>query len=129
MFSSNQVFEVTGDNIDENALKSVISVLVDGFDFKPDCYLIDEDNNLCLYSYASSSNSATPIKKEEQNSEFLFQLVKLYQNMSSYKTALNKENRNCGGDGSSYPGWKITVDNSQLFDIVKVSPFWCFYHK
>ena len=129
MFSSNQIFEITGDNIDEEALKKVVTALVEGFDFKPDCYLIDEENNLCFHSYMSSGSSATQIQKEEQNAEFLFQLIKLYQNMSAYKTALQKESRNYGGDGSSYPGWKIIVDNSQLHDIVKVSPFWCFYHK
>lgn len=129
MFSCNQILEITGDNIDEEALKSAVSMLVDGFGFKPDCYLIDEDNNLCFHSYMSSGSSAIPIQKEEQNVEFLFQLIKLYQNMSAYKAGLQKENRNYGGDGSSYPGWKLTFDNSQLHDIIKVSPFWCFYHK
>ena len=126
MFSSNQNFVLTGDNLDENALKYALKLIIDGYEVIPRAIKYSEDGNMYLYEHKSTS--AEEIDELEQNTEYLSQLIKLYLCSAKYKKAILNERKE-SFDGSYYEGWKMELTHEGFSNVIKISPFWCFYHK
>ena len=131
MFCSNQQFSISGDKIDIKSLKSSISAIIEGFEFKPRFYRIEE-TCLCFYQYTpDNTEGVIEISKEDLTTEYYLSIIQLYFSSHKYKEALNHKTFNefANADGSSYAGWQIKVDNKGFGHKLMITPFWCFYHK
>lgn len=135
MFTSNQEFVVTGSNSDLPALKKTVELLIDGFDFKPRHYYVNNVGQAIFYEYLSDTEKTKVNKSKfmdidpnDINPEYITQLILLYINSHSYQEALKKVERE-DGDGSHRSGWRISIDSYSVFNMIKIEPFMAFYAK
>lgn len=129
MFYSNQVFNLSGDRYDEDALRKAIELLIDGYNFYPRAVRHGDDGNLYLYEHKPSYLTNGELDDLEQNVEYIVQLIKLYFCSANYKKAVKKVVCNAGGDGSIDEGWTMELTHEDFTKVIKIAPFWCFAHK
>lgn len=131
MFSSCAELVITGDKKVENQLKSAVSLILDGFGFKPVAFHMLPSGRAILYEYFPKDKCQTgliEISKENQNVNFIKSMISMYLMTANYETAMRNIPR-CEGDGSYYEGWRMTLDNSNIDDKIIIEPWWAFYHK
>lgn len=131
MFCSNQKIELCGNKRDEKALNSAISLICNGFDFKPKYYSIKSDGFLYFYKFSPDNDDAIEICEEDRNLEYYINIIGLYFSSYKYKYTLKNHvfNEFFNADGSSQEGWEIILDNKSLNSKIVIKPYWCFYHK
>ncbi len=129
MFSSNQVFSISG-NLNQLSIIMKIFELLDSFNVSFDSYSYLEDGSLCFYNYGKDKQNAVSIERIDREPSYYHALVSLYLVSGRYKEAMLKTYNDCAGlDGSSHKGWKISVSNDGFSKKLVVEPYWCFYHK
>ena len=131
MFSSNQKLLITGDTDCKEQIENAISLLVNGFDWKPNHYYIGDDG---FFHFASTNSqfyvSVEDIEKEDRNVGYLTKLVELYLESAVYERTLKEMNIPEGYDGSYYSGWRMEVDMSEIGrEEIIIKPAKAFYHK
>lgn len=131
MFSSNQKLLITGDNDCKEQIENAISLLLNGFDWKPNHYYISEDG---YFHFASTNSQFYPpvedIEKEDRNVGYLTKLVELYLESAGYERTLKEMNIPEWYDGSYYSGWCMEVDMSEIgSEEIIIKPAKAFYHK
>ena len=132
MFCSNQEFLICGNKKDSKVLEKAISLIYDGFEFKPRYYRIAADGFLYFYSFTpDDKNDVVEICKEDMNLNYYLSIIHLYLSSFTYRDTLKNHifNEYGGADGSSQEGWEIVLDTKTLVKKVIIRPYWCFYHK
>lgn len=130
MFLSNQIFNLSGSIKDNKVLKNVVSLLLNGFDFKPTFYSVKNGELFITSQYQTNDESFNEISRENCNVDYITQMIQLYFYSSEYKERLRTVNSIYeNSDGSTYPGWEINICNSGFIKYIVIKPFWCFYHK
>lgn len=129
MFYSNQIFSLSGDKRDEDALRKAVELLVYGYDFSPRAVRHGDDGCLYLYEHKPSYLTNGELEELEQNVEYITQLIKLHFLSANYQKAIQKVVCNSGGDGSIHEGWTMELTHENLTKVIKIAPFWCFAHK
>ena len=131
MFCSNQELLLCGDKQDNKALEKSISLICDGFCFRPRSYAVKEDGCLYFYQYnPDKMDGVIEICDEDKTVDFNLSIIRLYFSSFKYKDALSKTyNEYRGADGSSKDGWEIVLDNKSFGNKLVIKPYWCFYHK
>ena len=131
MFSSCAEFVITGDSHIDSQMRHAIALLIDGFGFKPKAFKMLPDGRAVLYELMPEEKyqvGLIEITKENCNASFILAMVKMWLQNANYSKALYNMPR-LEGDGGYYEGWKMTLDNTQMFDKVLFEPWLAFYHK
>ena len=134
MFTSNQKFRITGDNLKnlEEALKCILyfnNSKIEGYSF-------DEDG-MILHQWKSKKIEMTEIPIEEiGNYEYLFLLIQQYLVSTKYNNLLKlTKNIYENADGGCRRGWEIGAYKEELnkYDdwskCIYIKPFWTYYSK
>ena len=87
MFCSNQVFTVCGDKNNIKALESSIRTIINGFEFRPRFYKIEE-SGLSFYQYNPDKEGIIEISKEDLIPEYYLSIIQLYFNSHNYRECL-----------------------------------------
>lgn len=127
MFSSNQIFKVSGD--DDELLKDILKIFIKEFKHIQGYDISDE--GLILYKYAKENNIIIS-KEDSDNLEYIFNIVKLYLSSSHFRKLrpINDSDRVLTYDGSTHEGWIIELDNKYYTgDKVIIKPYVAFYAK
>lgn len=129
MFVSNQELVLVGDNRNESVLRHTVELLLKGYGFKPK-YYNHKDGKLYFYESAPQYKVSTVIESEDLNTDYIYNLIQLYLSSVQYKIALKSTYSEYeGADGSLKLGWKLTINNNSIFNIIVIEPFYCFYAK
>lgn len=127
MFSSNQIFKVSGD--DDELLKDILKIFIKEFK-RIEGYCIC-DYGLELHEYAKENDTIIP-EDDRRNLEYIFNIVKLYLSSSHFRKLrpINDSDRVLTYDGSTHEGWIIELDNKHYTgDKVIIKPYVAFYAK
>lgn len=131
MFASNSEIIITGDSKIEEQITSALSLIINGFNFQPVGFQMLPDGRAVLYERMPNTLSQSgimEITKEDCKVSYLVALLQLHFSSSNYKRAMLSIPQ-CEGDGSSYMGWRISLDNYNIDDKIIIEPWWAFYHK
>lgn len=127
MFSSNQIFKVSG--TDDELLKDILKIFIKEFKHIEGYEICDY--GLELHKYAKENDTIIP-KEDSGNLEYIFNIVKLYLSSSHFRKLkpINGSDEVLTYDGSTYEGWIIELDNKHYTgDKVIVRQYVAFYSK
>ena len=127
MFSSNQIFKVSGD--DDELLKDILKIFIKEFK-RIEGYCIC-DYGLELHEYAKENDTIIP-KEDSGNLEYIFNIVKLYLSSSHFRKLkpINGSDSVLTYDGLTREGWIIELDNRHYTgDKVIIRQYVAFYAK
>ena len=129
MFSSNQIFSISGNLNQTDSIKKIFELL-ESFDISFDSYCYLDDGRLCFYNYGKNKENVISIDRIDREPSYYNALVSLYLVSGKYKEAMLKTYNDCVGlDGSSQKGWKIFVSDEGFSKKLVIEPYWCFYCK
>jgi hypothetical protein len=133
MFSSNQMFLISGDN--DNNLRMALQCALGIMDDYIRGYIYDENHGLLLCSSSWVIEHNAKIIKidtdEVGNFKYIYNMIKLYLCSKKYKDLLYKIGCNEHGDGSAYEGWIMgSCKESGIYDFsLFIKPFYAYYAK
>ena len=131
MFSSCAELTITGDSKMKSQMNAALSLVMDGFNFKPVAFRMSQDGRAVLYEAMPAEkyrDGLIEISSENRSVGFVAALVEVYLISANYNKAIHNIPKE-EGDGSYYAGWRMTLDNYQIDDKVIIEPWWAFYHK
>lgn len=127
LFSSNQVFKVSGNNTDFKALTGVIRLLMEDFKVIFKSYMICKGG--LLFSVRKEVDYTEIDPDDSRSVDYIVRLIDLYLHSNVYRKSKEEKCKDIFGDGSVEDGWEISVCSETFNSVVKVVPFKCFYHK
>jgi hypothetical protein len=143
MFSSNQIFEITGDN--KSDLREVLELALnlDGNLYDNDNrnitkvrgYMIDPQYGIA-FSWSKEASGFTDYPMPV-TLDLLVELVVNYLDSKEAQEIYSKDDSYTGGDGSDKKGWRVYNPNwkqkgnplSNFYSMIAICPHWTYYAK
>lgn len=126
MFSSNQIFNITGDK--ESQLKVAIHCAMQFLDAKEMRYYKVQNGYIMFTEYGTEEKNGLQRIPISGDTDMVAMMAQKFLKTPDAKESLNAYDF---GDGSTYKGWELFIpeDYYGIGDAFAIRPYTTFYHK